>query len=290
MTPIPKTKLSSTTSCQRALPAGAALAVLAAACVGCAASRDGHLYDAKVARLSERTVSIGAAVQCRGGTLQSAADATAYVTCDRVTGDLLVTHSSLSSLDVLSRLRSVSGTLEISDNPELDDLRGLTQLSSVGRLVVHGNPDLSSLAGLGSLRRAATVSITDNADLENLKGLEGLEYIEDLRIERNGILDTVGFANLSGVGTLVIKSNSKLVSLRGFKGLTRAEFVQIQDNPLLAGYYGFLPQLQRVGQLVLSHNLCLSKNDVRNMLERVEQGADKPMVATQEDRREAAPR
>lgn len=240
------------------------------------------------ARLSEPAAPVGAALQCRGGTLRSAADAEAYAACNSVAGDLHVTHSSLSNLDALSGLRSVSGTLEISDNPQLDDLRGLTQLRSVGGLLVHGNAALDSLAGLEALRSAATVNITDNAELENLDGLEGLEHIEDLRIERNGIHDTVGLANLSGVGTLVIKDNAKLISLRGLKGLKRAELVQIQNNQLLAAYYGLLPQLQRVGQLVLSHNSGLSKNDVRNMLERVQHGADQPMVATQEASREAS--
>jgi hypothetical protein len=41
---------------------------------------------------------------------------------------------------------------------------------------------------------------------------------------------------------------------------------------------------------VLSHNRGLSKNDVRNMRERVEHNAEQPMVATQAATREAAPR
>jgi hypothetical protein len=45
-----ETQSSSVTKRRRAFLAGAALAALAAACVGCATSRDGYLYDAKVAR------------------------------------------------------------------------------------------------------------------------------------------------------------------------------------------------------------------------------------------------
>ena len=47
MTTTRKTKLSSVTNCHRVLIAGVALA---AASVGCAASRDGYLYDAKAAQ------------------------------------------------------------------------------------------------------------------------------------------------------------------------------------------------------------------------------------------------
>jgi hypothetical protein len=242
------------------------------------------------ARLSQPAAPVGAAVACHGGTLRSAADAKSYAACDSVTGDLRIMQSRLTNLDALSRLRSVSGTLEISDNAQLEDLHGLSQLSHVGALEVHGNADLDSLTGLENLRSAASVSIADNAELENLKGLEGLAYIQDLRIEHNGIHDTVGLNNLSAVGILVIKGNSKLISLSGFKGLKRAELVQIQHNPLLAAYYGLLPQLQRVGQLVLSHNLGLSKSDVRSMLERVERDAERPMVATQAAKREASAR
>jgi hypothetical protein len=50
MTTTQTTKLSSVARCNRSLIAGVALAALAAACVGCATSRDGYLYDSKVAR------------------------------------------------------------------------------------------------------------------------------------------------------------------------------------------------------------------------------------------------
>jgi hypothetical protein len=50
MTTSPKEKLSSVARCHRTLIAGAALAALATACIGCATSRDGYLYDSKVVR------------------------------------------------------------------------------------------------------------------------------------------------------------------------------------------------------------------------------------------------
>lgn len=233
------------------------------------------------AGLAAPAAPVGAAVACRGGTLRSAADAEPYSTCDNVTGDLHIAQSTLTSLDALRRLRSVSGTLEIAGNAKLVDVRGLGQLVHVGALDVHGNQDLDSLSGLEKLRSAASVRIADNAELENLEGLEGLDYVDDLRIENNGIHDTVGLGKLRAVGTLAIQGNSKLISLRGFKGLTRAKLVQIRNNPLVAAYYGLLPQLQRVEQLVISHNSGLSKSEVRAMLARVEHDAEQPIIATQ---------
>ena len=241
------------------------------------------------ARLSEPAAPVGAAVPCLGGTLRSAADAARYAACDTVTGDLHITQSSLSSLEALSRLRQVSGTLEISGNSELDDLRGLSQLSRVGALEVHGNADLDSLVGLEGLHSAPTVSITDNAELGTLKGLEGLTQVQHLSIERNGIYDTRGLGNLSAVGTLVVKGNSKLISLRGFNGLKRARQIEIQNNPLLAAYYGLFPQLHSVEQTpLLSHNLGLSKSDVQKALEHIEHGAEEPRVAIHTSKRDAS--
>ena len=241
------------------------------------------------ARLNEPAAPVGAAVSCVGGTLRSAADAALYAACDTVTGDLHITQSSLDSLEALSRLREVSGTLEIAGNSQLDDLRGLSQLSRVGALEVHGNADLDSLAGLEGLRSASAVSISDNPEPGNLEGLEGLTQVQHLSIERNGIYDTRGLGNLSAVGTLVIKGNSKLISLRGFNGLKRARQIEIQNNPLLAAYYGLFPQLQSVEQTpLLSHNLGLSKSDVQKALERIEHGPDQPLAASHTTRRDAS--
>jgi hypothetical protein len=218
------------------------------------------------AHLNEPAAPPVASVPCRGGIVRSDADAAAYVGCQSVTGHLRIRRSSSSDLDALSQLRHVSGTLEISDNPKLDDLQGLSQLQSVGALEIRGNPELEQLRGLESLRRAQKV-----------------------RIEDNGIYDTVGLAGLSAVETLVVKDNVRLISLRGFKGLQRAQSVEIRNNPRLAACYGLLPELRQVEQrFELRHNAGLSKSEVREVRERIQRSWDQPTLVAREARRQTA--
>ena len=182
---------------------------------------------------SEPAVSASASVPCRGGTLQSEADAAAYVGCTSVTGDLRIRHSSLTTLDALSSLRQVSGTLEISGNAELEDLRGL----------------------------------------------ENLRQVRHVRVENNGIYESVGLGDLREVETLVVKDNRRLISLRGFKGLQRARSIEISGNPRLAAYYGLLPELKQVEhRFELRGNVGLSKREVVEVRERVARGSVQPRL------------
>jgi len=231
----------------------------------------------------------GAPVECASTTLRSEADVSAYAACDAVIGDLRIQHSNLTDLKALARLRRVSGTLQISGNPKLDDLTGLEQLTSVGALEIGQNPELSSLEALRNLRSSPVVRIRDNAELRTLEGLEGIESAESISLERNGIFSTTGLANLREVGTLVVTHNSKLISLSGLKGLRRATSVEIRNNPVVAAYFGLLPQLEKVDQqLVLHSNSGLSTAEVRKVLERVERGAEHPSLEGREGRREAS--
>ncbi len=236
----------------------------------------------------QRPVSATATTTCPAATLQSAADFARYASCDRVTGDLRIQHSTLSSLEQLAQLRSVAGTLEISGNSELDDLQGLEQLTSVGALEIRDNAELDSLTGLDQLRSVSSIDISDNAELENLEGLGGVERVHSLTIERNGLYDTLGLDRLTEVGELTIKNNRKLISLRGFKGLARAQHIEIQHNPLLAAYYGLFPELEQVSQLVLDHNAGLSPSQVQGVLNRVARPSAPSLVVTRQAEREAS--
>src|SRR6187549_1167137 len=69
-----------------------------------------------------------APVSCAGGSVLSAADAAAYSECDSVHGNLRISAPDLTNLSALARLKTVSGTLEIAENPQLDDLSGLENL------------------------------------------------------------------------------------------------------------------------------------------------------------------
>jgi hypothetical protein len=204
-------------------------------------------------------------VVCAGGTVHDSADAAEYSACDVVKGDLRISAPELEDLSALRRLRAVSGSLEVSGNPQLDDLSGLERLSYVGQLLVQGNAGLETLRGLESLRRAGKVVI-----------------------ENNGLYQATGISQLRQVGDLVIKNNPRLNSLIGFRALKHARSVEIRNNPRLCAL-GMLPALQSVEkQVTLRANRGLSRPDVQRLLGRIERGAEPPSREVSVPRREAS--
>ena len=189
---------------------------------------------------------------CAGGIVESNAEATAYVACDTVQGDLRITGRDVE-LSAFAGLRHVTGTLEISGNREIDDLSGLQRLTQVGELVVRDNPEL-----------------------ETLRGLEGLVCADRVVIERTGLYRAAGISGLAQVGELVVRENARLHSLSGFRSLSHARSVEIVKNPRLCAR-GMLPALVRVErQLTVKSNRGLSKPDLRDLFDRVERAPDVP--------------
>jgi hypothetical protein len=206
-----------------------------------------------------------APVECPAATLDSAAAVASYAACDSVEGDLRIVGTDLSDLTALQRLRSVSGTLEISSNPELETLSGLERLSSVQGLEIRGNIALSSL-----------------------RGLEGLERMERLVIERNGLHDTAGLSNLRQVGDLAVVGNAKLISLHGLRHVSQARTVRVQHNPLLCGHFGLLPELKSVDRLIIRSNRGLSRRDVESLVGRFKKPLEPGELEIPEPAREAS--
>ncbi len=214
-------------------------------------------------------------VQCVGATLHSADDAARYAGCEAVSGDLRVVGSELSDLTALERIRSVSGTLEISSNPNLDDLSGLDHLSSVGRLQIDSNVDLDDLSGLSNLQRVSSIVIRNNPELATLRGLEGVARADQVLIANNGLYDTHGLSNLRQVGELAVVGNPKLHNLAGLRNLSQAHSVRLQSNPRLCARFGLLPALADVDRLVVRSNRGLSQSDVEALVERLSPAAER---------------
>lgn len=62
-----------------------------------------------------------------------------------VGGHVLIQRTSLTHLDVLSGLSSVSGSLYLSTNPGLRDISGLSNLADIGELGIVDNPILTDI-------------------------------------------------------------------------------------------------------------------------------------------------
>ncbi len=157
---------------------------------------------------------------------------------------------------------------DIYENPMLQDLSGLSQLSKLGHLYIEGNPVLPSLKGLGALEQVAgDVYIHQNKSLTKLSGLEQLTTVgKVLYLHQNSELeDIIGLESLESVGgSLDIWENTSLTTL---DGLEQLNFVGggmfLRENTLLSGYCA-LNKLAEAA--ILSENTWLAEGNEVNPL------------------------
>jgi hypothetical protein len=112
--------------------------------------------------------------------------------------------------------------------------------------------------------------VRSDADAARFEGCASV--VGDLRISASDLTDVSTFRQLRSVsGKLVIANNPKLVSLAGLKSVEHVRTVEIRNNPVLAGYFGLLPQLSRVeAPLVFEANGGLSKREIDAVVGRIE--------------------
>jgi hypothetical protein len=131
-------------------------------------------------------------------TNQAEVDALSVTKCTTVTGNLVISGSSITSLEGLFNLTSVGGHLFIKDNvaltnpPGLTNLDGLSSLTSVGGdLHIDELYALTNLDGLANLTSVGfNLYIRNNESLTALDGLSSLTSVgTDLRITDNPELD-----------------------------------------------------------------------------------------------------
>ena len=185
-----------------------------------------------------------AAQVCEGNvTLSTPADVSAFV-CTEVTGNLLISNSTITNLAGLSELTSVGGSLDIRDNAQLANVDGLSALISVGGnfLQIFNNNQLTNVDGLSALTSVGRLNIGRNDALLDVNGLLALASVGgDLRIFSNDQLANVdGLSALTSVGDeLRIFSNDQLANVDGLRNLASVtgQFgrgLLVQDNAVLA--------------------------------------------------------
>jgi len=208
-----------------------------------------------------------------------------YPGCERITGKVTISGADISSLQSLSTIDSIKGSLRIVNNPVLVSLGGLGNLHYVGEsliqilgskategLTIAGNTALNSLAGLDNLRSVkACVSIGGNPSLTTLDGLDSLSSLGaghggagseswatySLSISGNKGLKTIGkFGNLDSLYILQITENDSLLSLKGLESIRSVGELYVGYNALLPNFKG-LDNLQSAGRLYIEGNYSL---------------------------------
>ena len=206
-----------------------------------------------------------------------------------VTDQLLILNTDLASLEDLSGLTAIGGTLRIHATSGVTDLDGLQNVTSVGgdlfiynntalvsldglhnitaisgNMELHGNDALHDLTGLRSLASVGGhVSMYHNDMLPNLSGLGSLASI-------GGILEIVehaGITSLDGLGSgltiidgnLSIIENSALRDVEALHHITRVDGdLMIVGNDALTTLTG-LRTLVSIGEsLYIDHNGALT--------------------------------
>ncbi len=168
-----------------------------------------------------------------------------------------ILNQSLESLNGLSSLDSIGGTLEVRDNNSLLSLEGLSSLRTINYLEIDGNDFLTTL-GLSSLETTVFgLDIGDNNSLIDLIGLENLENLNgNIEVSNNANLQSfVGLSSPSilEVDLLLIYNNSSLIDLSGLESLTSISSLIINSNENLENLNG-LNNCSSLGSLWLSNN------------------------------------
>jgi hypothetical protein len=134
--------------------------------------------------------------------------------CTEITGDLIISNTSLTSLSGLENLTSVGGSLGIFLNNVLTSLSGLEKLTSVGsNIEILSNAVLTSLSGLENLTSVGGfLEIFGNNALTSLSGLGNLTSVgEYLEIGNNvSLTNLCALYNVHLAGYMVIQYNSVL--------------------------------------------------------------------------------
>ena len=189
-----------------------------------------------------------------------------YNCCNEIMGTVTISGADIENLNGLTHLQRIQGTLQLFENPQLDDINGLTNLMYIGGLRIRGN---TSLQNTGTAFSQLT-DIAYSIEIENNPVLQGIdlkhvptEPLQQILIRDNSALHTLSLPdNLTTVnGSFVLSGNPALST---FDGLSALESVggtfRIQET--LISDFPFLSNLNYIGYSIeFNNNANLEKID-----------------------------
>jgi hypothetical protein len=135
--------------------------------------------------------------------IETSNDIAALSGCTEIDGYLYIESTDLTSLTGLEGLTSVSGAVDIYNNPQLTSLNALNNLTSVDALRIRDNNALTSLSGLNNITSVRNLEISRNNVLTSLNGLEGITSVSNyILISWNDVL-----TNLCALNNVILSGN-----------------------------------------------------------------------------------
>lgn len=170
-----------------------------------------------------------------------------YPTCTTINGDVIITGNNITNLNGLAGITTITGALEVRNNPALTSLSGLQNLTSVGTdLIIRSNNTLSGIASLSSVVNVGgELTVRSNNALTTLNGLQGITTVgAGLIIRANNLLTNAsGLENVTSVGEILEFVQNPVLTVISMPNLTTVTggdegALVIEDNNILANLTG----------------------------------------------------
>jgi hypothetical protein len=169
--------------------------------------------------------------------------------------------NKLSNVDFLSNIERSDDGIYFNGSPELQNIDGLSSLTSVKSLYILSAPHLEHVDGLLSLTSAHTLSLSNNDSMANVDGLSSLVSVEYLYLYKNNALAHLdGLSSLVSLTRLNLWENDSLTSIDGFSSIVSADEINITDNASLTNLDG-LSSLVSAEKIHLDNNTSLTNVD-----------------------------
>ncbi|RIH66755.1 hypothetical protein D1164_03940 [Mariniphaga sediminis] len=176
-------------------------------------------------------------------------------------GSIYITRDSVTNLDKLKNLHSISGEFTINSKA-IKSLKGLESLTYIGdhfRILRTECIDLTGLLRLkeigGTFEISSNYSNTTTDGLKSLRGLESIKKIgRSLNIKGNKNLETLeGVESLEEIGgNLSLQNNPLLNKIDNLLSLKSISGVQLLDMPSFESFY-FSPELSSIHYLSIQN-------------------------------------
>jgi len=152
-------------------------------------------------------------------------------------------NTSITNLNALSSLKSVSGKLAIYKTVNLTNLNGLNNFEEAKgeddnfdkytplniSIDIDGNTGLTDISALNNLKKATTIFIGNNPNLLSLFSINPNQIYRMVIQNNDSLTDLNGLQNINTLLSVSINSNENLINLNGLNNLTNIGGQNIDD-------------------------------------------------------------